>query len=314
MKWQALLASLLFLVMSVCASAQQVIQLSAQTQRTNFLLYERVDLMITLTNVSGTDIELSNDEGRPWLNFQVMGEQRRDVFLPVHSERQSKFAPLTLKANETKRLRVDITPLFSFRTEGHYRVAAVVDLPGEGQIVSDPVPFTVQKGRVIVSNVRTVDSIERVYSLVRFSPSSDETSLYLRVAAPSENTIYANYALGQLVSSVDPAMLLDPLGNVHVLQPTSMGTYLYSRTDPDGKVLDQRLFKSSVDPGSGLMVGPRLAKMDDGNVIVQGGRSENTTPREKLSDTQQGNRNIAAPIQPEGPSGSPMSIPPSAGP
>jgi hypothetical protein len=314
MKWQALLAAFLFLAVSVSASAQQVIQLSAQTQRTNFLLYERVDLIITLTNISGTDIELSNDEGRPWLNFQVMGEQRRDTFLPVHSERQSNFAALTLKANETKRLRVDITPLFSFRSEGNYRVSAVVDLPGEGQIVSDPVPFTVQKGRVVASDIRSVDSIERVYSLVRFSPSSDATSLYLRVAAPSENVIYANYALGELASSVDPTMLFDPQGNVHVLQPTSMGTYLYSRTNPDGKVLDQRLFKSGVDPDSGLMVGPRLVKIDDGNVIVRGGRSQNTAPRERLSDTQHGGERITAPVSPDGALSTPISVPPSNGP
>jgi len=309
MKWQGLLAAFLFLATGIFASAQ-MLQVSAQTARTNFLLYERVDVLVTITNLSGADVELDNNEGHPWLGFQVMGEKMRDVFLPVHSERQSNFEPLTIKGNETKTLRVNITPLFSFRSEGNYRVSAVIDLPGAGQIVSDPVPFTIQRGRVVVSNIRSVDSLERIYSLVRFAPSSDSTSLYLRVDAPGENTIYANYALGELVSSVDPTMLFDPQGNVHVLQPTSLGTYLYSRTDPDGKVLNQRIFKTV------NYVRPSLMKLDDGSVVVRGGLEEDpNAPREKLSDTQQGgNKQIAAPIAPANPAPTDASVPPTTGP
>lgn len=303
MRWQGLLAAFLFLATGLFAAAQ-TLQVSAQTQRSNFLLYERVDMIVTLTNISGTELELSNDEGQPWLSFQVMGERRRDVFLPVHSERQSNFAPLTLKANETKTLRVNITPLYSFRSEGNYRASAVINLPGEGQIVSDPVPFAIQGGRTVVTNMRSVDSLERTYSLVRFSPSSDSTSLYLRVEAPSENTVYANYALGELASSTDPTMMFDPEGNVHVLQPTSMGTYLYSRANPDGKILDQRIFKAIQ-----WQPAPRLKKLDDGSVIVDGGRSQDTAPRERLSDSQSGNK-IAAPIAPPDPTPSASSVPP----
>ena len=308
MKWQGLLAAFLLLAPGLFASAQ-MIQVSAQTARSNFLLYERVDVLVTIANIGGTDIELNNDEGHPWLSFQVMGEKFRDSFLPVHTERQSNFAPMVLKMGKTKTFDVNITPLYSFRSEGNYRVSAVIDLPGAGEIVSDPVSFAVQRGRVVVSNVRSVDSLERIYSLVRFSPSAEMTNLYLRVAAPDENTIYANYALGELVSSVDPVMLFDPQGNVHVLQPASLGTYLYSRTDPDGKVLDQRIFKTV------NYVRPRLVKLDDGNVIVQGGLSEDPgAQREKLSDTQQGNKKIEAPIAPPDPTPTAASVLPSSGP
>jgi len=280
MKWQALLVAFLLLGGASFASAQ--IQVSAETQRTNFLLYERVDVLVRLTNIGGTDLVLNNDEGRPWLSFMVMGQSVRQNFLPVHSERQSNFAPLTLKMGETKTLRVNITPLFSFRQEGNYRASAVIDLPGEGQIVSDPVPFSIQRGRVVVSQMRSVESSERTYSLIRFSPASDTTRLYLRVENPDENIVYANLSLGDMVSSTDPDLLFDPQGNVHILQPNSPGTYLYTRTDPDGKVLTQRLFRTIQ-----WQPRPRLAKTEDGNVIIQGGMEEDpNTPREKLSDTQ----------------------------
>jgi hypothetical protein len=279
MKWQALLAAVLFLATSLFASAQ--IQVSAETQRTNFLLFERVDILVTLTNVSGSDLVLNNDEGQPWLSFMVLGKSVRQSYLPIHPERSSNFAALTLKQGETKKLRVNITPLFSFREEGDYTASAVINLPGAGQIVSDPVPFTVQKGYVIASQIHNVESTQRTYSLVRFSPTSDLTRLYLRVEAPDENIVYTNLALGDLVSSANPDFLFDPQGNVHVLQPTALGTYLYTRTDPDGKVLTQRIFKTV------QYVRPRLAKIEDGNVVIQGGAEEDpNAPREKLSDTQ----------------------------
>jgi hypothetical protein len=295
---QGLLGAILLFAAAVALHAQ--VQLSAQTTRSNYLLYERVDVLVTVTNIGNADLELNNDEGQPWLGFMVMGESVEHNFMPVHSERQSNFAPLTLKVGETKTLRVNITPLYTMRAEGNYRVSAVVDLPGEGQVVSDPVPFTIERGHVIAHTMRMVDTLERDYSLVRFSPNPQDTSLYLRVEAPSENTVYSNYALGPLVSSVDPTLLFDPQGNVHVLQPMSQGTYLYTRTDPDGKLLAQRLFKSTVaDDGSGMRVRPRLIKIDDGSVFVSGGIEEDpNAPHEKLSDTQHGEK-IMAPTSPD---------------
>ena len=119
------------------------------------------------------------------------------------------------------------------------------------------------------------------YSLIRFSPQPDRTNLYLRVEDPAANLILANLSLGEVVAYIDPDVYFDPQGNLHVLQPIAMSTYLYSRTDPDGKVLHQGIFKTF------QAVPPRLAKLEDGNIIVLGGLEENpNTPREKLSQGQ----------------------------
>ena len=280
---RSLLTAGLLFVAAIAAQAQ--VQVSAQTTRSIFLLYERVDVVVTLTNIGNADVQLNNDEGRPWLGFMVTGETVQHSFLPVHSERQSNFAPMVLKMGETKTLRVNITPLYEMRSEGNYRAAAVIDLPGQGQIVTDPTAFSVQRGHDVMSVVRVIDSLERDYSLVRFSPTPQDTSLYLRIEAPTENTVYANFALGPLVSSVDPTLLFDPAGNVHVLQPMALGTYLYTRTNPDGKVLGQRLFKSTVAE-DGSRIRPRLIKLNDGSVIVEGGIGQDPNkPRENISDT-----------------------------
>jgi hypothetical protein len=126
--------------------------------------------------------------------------------------------------------------------------------------------------------VRPVESSERTYSLIRFSPDADTTRLYLRVEDPEENIVYANLALGDLASYADPDVNFDPRGNVHVLQPVAQGTYLYSRADPDGKILDQTMFRTF------RLVRPMLRKVEDGNVLVVGGQAiDPNSPREKLS-------------------------------
>lgn len=271
----ALWGALGFLAATSFATAQ--VQISAQTERTNFLLYERVDLFVTVTNSGDTDLILNNNEGHPWLSFLVSKHDR----LPVHPERPSDFEPLTLKVGESKTLRVNLTPLFSFREEGAYNAAAVIDLPGAGQIISENVPFTVLKGRQVWSQARPVDGSQRVYSLVSFSPQPDSTKLYLRVEEPAENIVYANLALGEVTSFIDPAVFFDPQGNIQILQPCAQGTYLYTRADPDGKILHQAIFKTFRE------IPPRLAKLNDGNVVVVGGLEQ--TPdnqREKLHEGQ----------------------------
>jgi len=297
MRHLAALGALCLLATSSLAPAQ--IQVTAQTERSDFLLYERVDLLVTVVNAGESDLILNNNEGHPWLSFLVSKHNR----LPVRQERNSTFKPVSLKVGETKTLRINLTPLFSFREEGDYKAAAVIDLPGEGQIISDSVPFTVLRGRQVWSQTRPVEGSERVYSLLRFSPQPDITKLYLRVEDPSENRVLANLALGEVVAYIDPDVFFDPQGNIHVMQPIAMSTYLYTRADPSGKILHQGIFKTF------RTVPPRLTKMEDGNVIVVGGLEEDpNTPRERLSDGQK-KANDQVEKRPDAPVAGPGSAP-----
>ena len=273
MNARALLCVAALLAATLTAHAQ--VEISAQTSRTNFLLFERVDLLVTIQNLGATDILLDNNEGHPWLSFLVSKHNR----LPVRPERTSSFAPLTLKVGETKTLRVNLTPLFSFREEGQYSAEAVLDLPGAGQMISQPVPFDVLKGRTVWSQTHPVDNSVRTYSLVRFSPDADTTNLYLRVEDPGENTVFTNISLGEMASYADPEVNFDPKGNIHVLQPIALSTYLYSRANPDGKILAQTVFRTFQE------IPPRLHKVEDGNVLVVGGQAvDPNAPRDRLSD------------------------------
>ncbi|HEX4140454.1 MAG TPA: hypothetical protein VHY09_08915 [Candidatus Methylacidiphilales bacterium] len=264
MRFPAALGLLFLLVTASQALAQ--IQVGAQMGRegADYLLYERTDMLVTLTNTSDTDIVLDNDGSHPWLSFMVC---KHDT-LPVRPERQALFKPLSLKQGETKTLRINLTPLFSFREEGAYTAQAVVTLPGAGDLVSREVPFTVLRGKVVWSEQRPVAGADRTYSLLRFSPKPDETELYLRVEVPSDNVVLANVGLGPVEAFIDPQVFFDPQGNLHVLHLISMSTYLYTRANQDGKIEHQGVFKTF------LSIPPRLRKMDDGNVYVAGGLEE----------------------------------------
>ena len=264
MRFLAALGLLFFFATASSALAQITVNAQMARDGAEYLLYERVDMLVTLTNNSESDLVLDNDGNQPWLSFVVCKHNT----LPVRPERQAFFKPLTLKQGQSQTLRINLTPLFSFREEGQYTAQAVVNLPGAGNMVSQEVPFTVLRGRSIWSEQRAVQGADRVYSLLRFSPKPDETELYLRVEVPSDNVVLANTGLGPIEAYVDPEVFFDPQGNLHVLHVLAMSTYLYTRTDPDGKVVHQGVFKTYQS------IPPRLRKMDDGNVYVGGGLEE----------------------------------------
>jgi hypothetical protein len=264
MRLLAALGLLLFVATATPALAQLHIDAKMGRDGADYLLYERTDMLVSLTNTSDTDIVLDNEGSRPWLSFMIC----RHNTMPVRPERQALFKPLTLKQGETKTLRINLTPLFSFRDEGGYTAQAVVTLPGAGDLTSREVPFTVLRGKVIWSQQRPVAGTDRVYSLLRFSPAPDKTELYLRVEEPSDNVVLANVGLGPVEAYIDPEVFFDPQGNLHVMHLISMSTYLYTRADANGKVMHQGVFKTFQS------VAPRLRKMEDGNIYVAGGLEE----------------------------------------
>jgi len=264
MRLLAALGLLLFVATATPAVAQLHIDAKMGREGADYLIYERTDMYVTLTNTSDTDIVLDNEGSHPWLSFMIC----RHNTMPVRPERQALFKPLTLKQGETKTLRINLTPLFSFRDEGGYTAQAVVTLPGAGDLTSREVPFTVLRGKTIWTQQRPVEGADRIYSLLRFSPTPNTTELYLRVEEPTDNVVLANVGIGPVEAYIDPQVFFDPQGNLHVMHLISMSTYLYTRADANGKIMHQGVFKTFQS------VPPRLRQMEDGNVYVAGGLEE----------------------------------------
>jgi hypothetical protein len=256
-----------------CAQVNVTIELD----RSNFLLYEPVKAKVTVYNNTDHDVALNSSPGNSWLSFLMTKRDGR----PVHPDNQVSFTATLMKAGEARAWVINLTPLMSFRDLGEYKVRAVLDLPGQGQLISTPVQFNLGKGQTILQKSRPWEASERTFSLVRFSASNETTQLYARVEDAKENVVYATYALGEIIAMTDPETLFDREGNWHVMHVTGSQTYRYSRIAPDGKLLFQDNYTSY---GGAL---PSLAQIADGSVKVQGGQAESENkPRVRLSESQ----------------------------
>ncbi len=208
MRLLAALGLLLFAATVTPALAQIHIDAKMGREGGDFLLYERTEMFVTLTNTSDTDIVLDNEGSRSWLSFMICKHDK----MPVRPERQALFKTLTLKQGESKTLRVNLTPLYSFREEGGYTAQAVVTLPGAGDLTSREVPFTVMRGKTVWSQQRPVEGTDRIYSLIRSRPSRTRPSCIS--ASRSRPTMWSwpMSAWGRWKAYIDPQVFFDPAG------------------------------------------------------------------------------------------------------
>ena len=161
------------------------IQVVAQTSRSNFLLYERVDLLVTVTNIGENDLILNNDEKRhPWLSF-LLSKHVQQNYMPIRQERDSNFAPVTLKAGENKTLPVNLTPFSPSREEGEYRVAAPSSTcRGRARLFLITFPSMCSRNQNLEPDASGGRFRTHLFSRSVFLPDSDTTELYLRVENP----------------------------------------------------------------------------------------------------------------------------------
>lgn len=261
----------------VCARAELTI--SVECDRTNYLLYAPVPIRVVIQNNTEIDLSLQS-QGEPWLSFIVT---RADGFA-VHADQKFQVQPLQVKAGTTKNLTVNITPYYSFRDPGNYKVRAVVDVPGQGQLLSGNLQFNVNRGQTVLSRTRPLEGSERTYTLVRFSPDNTSTELYLRVDDTKENIVYSTLELGPVTSTVTPPQIaFDKEGQLHILHTIGQGSYRYNRISADGQLENQSNYEAAPE------IPPRLVTASDGAVMVAGGQVINDeNRRDRLSEAKFG--------------------------
>ncbi len=254
----------------IFVSAQ--IQVGIQIDRDQFLLYEPIPVKLTVLNNSGAPLKTSGD----WLSF-IITEQNG---AGIRKDNKLTIEPLALESGNRKTITINITPLYSIRELGAYHVQGVVEIEGV-QHVTPVTMVNVANGVTVWSESKPVNGVQRVYSLIRFSPSSTNTQVFARIEEPSENKVYATYSLGDMVSFITPESKFDSQGFLHVLHPKGQGFYRYSRITSSGVLENQADYRSSSQGRPALQLGT------DGVVMVQGGQStEGRAKRERLSKGQ----------------------------
>lgn len=268
-----------FILGTFTGHAQLRVQLAGE--RSTFLLYEPIIYNVILTNDGASEMVLRDEAGglRTWLEFMIFDAEGKKV-RPVPGKGMPE---VVLPPGETKTFAVNITPLYSLRNTGQYDVKVSVRAPGGENRVTSSLRFYIGKGQEIWSEIRTVDGVERKFSLLRFI---DEDSLYMyaRVAEPEQRLVYGTRRLGPIVGFTEPRCQFDAQGNWHILHISESRVHRHSKLNPSGQLLNSADYRQWQD------FAPEFVSDGAGglNVAKAIGLDQGKQERPKLSADQSG--------------------------
>lgn len=272
----------LFLAGAATVSAQ--VQVDIKFRRTLYMVYEPMICTVTIKNMSGRTLDLTDTPRDKWFGFQIQSTDGRPV-APMNTDYKNE--PMQIEPGKTLSRAVNLTPLFPFEF-GTYRVQATVFSAQLGKYFSSPqLNVEITEGRKIYEETAGVPAgagsgSSRTFTLlVHRLPSS--TVLYLRVRDPEAGRIYCTTPLGRFVTYGSPDVMFDPTNNIHILQNAAPKIFLHSQVDINGKVIKQQAIQVE-------KVKPALTRKPDGTIVAVGGTpfDPNATPPEqqlpKLND------------------------------
>ncbi len=219
----------------VCAHGQ--VRVEVVLDQETFLPHERINIAVRVTNFSGQDLNLGEDD--EWLKF---GVQARDGFIVPKIEEVPVKTPFTVKTSEVGTRRIDLAPFYDLSKPTRYQVVANVRIPGWNQTFqSTPKDFDITTGTVIweeefgVPGTGKNGSVPEVrkYALLR-STQPKATRLYFRLTDMTGRQVYRVYPIGNLVSFGNPDRQIDSESRLHVLHQYGARAFNYCVLSPDG--------------------------------------------------------------------------------
>jgi len=234
---------LILAILLVCAQQLQAQLLIGLTvKRKFFMMYEPILATVTVKNLAGRDITLSDSATQSWFGFQIT---RPDGQLVPPLNPDYKLSPLTIPAGQTLKRSVVLNTLFPVRDLGPYRVRATIfDAANEKYYQSPHIDLEISEGKTVWQETVGVPAGvsgaggTRKLSLLSFR-QADYSYLYVRVEDTDASIIYMTLPLGKLMASIEPDVQIDLQNTLHVLQVAGPKTYLYSHIGLNGELLAQ---------------------------------------------------------------------------
>jgi hypothetical protein len=251
-------------------SAQAQIGLGLASDRPEYLLYEPIEIKITVSNQTPDPMDLSRSAGGkgPWLDFYVTTSKGQEI---MATNAKWSAPKLILPSADTESFFVNITPLFEIREAGKYEVTAQVRYEGE-VVGSRTLAFQVvngaaiwEKTRKLIPSSKDPEKTPRVrnYSLL-VHRQKPKDMLYLRIIDPENELVYCTTPLGPITNFKEPTTILDVHGNIHVFHRSGIRVFTYSLYSPNGKKINTRFF-------SNIGSEPQLVYLDNHEIQVVGG-------------------------------------------
>ena len=260
------------------AQAQLIVQV--RMPRDGFLLYEPLPVQVTVRNVSGRPIQLSEVENRHWLDFIVTGESDREVLCLVKLQPEGS---VTIPANQAVTRVVDLLPLYDLRTHGVYRVQAEINRDGI-RTSSALLRFHITQGREIWTQTVGLparDDQPEEYRTFSLQTRRDEQADYLYVCVRDEkkNIVYGMLEMGSYIPLGEPGVRFDKEACLHLLYQSSPRAFGYVRVDSSAHLLDRAVY-------SDYSSNPELVSDLEGTVVVRGGEKIFPRPDRMLTSKE----------------------------
>jgi hypothetical protein len=264
---RTVLGGLLLLAGTLAAHAQMQVDISLK--RNLYIRYEPILVTVTITNMTGAELSLSDSGAHKWFGLQVETLDGRPI-PPSGGDYLNQ--PLELGPQQKITRTVNLTPIFPISEFGSYRVQAAVFSQQTNRFFTSPaLNFEITEGRLLWQ--KTVGVPDRspgtgtsrtVTLLSHRLPQS--TYLYIRIEDPHAGTVFCTHQLGRFLTFGSPNVMLDRLNNVHILQNIAPKSYVYSKIGLNGEVLDRKAYNE-------FSTRPALRRGSDGSVLVVGGQA-----------------------------------------
>lgn len=272
-------------LIGVTLSGYAQITVDVSFQRSLYIRYEPMICTVSITNLSGRTLELTDTDKQKWFSFQIETQDGRPL-PPIDPDYRNE--PMTIQAGQKVARSINLTPLFPMAEFGLYRVqASIYSEQLKGFFVSPKLNVEITEGRKLwTQEVGVPDGAgegdSRTYTLLAHR-LSQHTALYVRVEDEKAGRIYCTSRLGSLIAFSSPDVMLDSGNQLHILQNSAPKAFIYTQVNLNGKVVKQQGYQAGATR-------PNLVKGSDGSVAVTGGTiyDPNATPPEeklpKLSD------------------------------
>jgi hypothetical protein len=255
----------LLLALCALADAGAQVRVDLSLRRALFIRYEPVVAIVTITNLTGAELELADEGNRQWFSFHI--ESADGALVPPYNPEYS-LQSVTIGPGQSIKRAVNITPLYPITEYGIYRVRATVFVNQTGRYFSSNPPLNIEitEGRLLWQQSVGAPGEGGTRTLSVLSHRlPDDTQLYLRIEDKERGMVYCTMQLGRTVSFSKPQIETDAENQVHILQNTSPRTYIYTHVDLGGKVVERKEYTGTESSR------PVLRRTQNGGFAVVGG-------------------------------------------
>jgi hypothetical protein len=262
--WFSLLA-LACCVLATFHEAAAQVRVDLSLKRGLFIRYEPVVATVTITNLSGSQLQLADEGNHKWFSFMI--ESASGALVPPYNPDYA-LSPIAIGPGESVKRTVNVTPLYPLSEYGIYRVRATVFDANTRRYYSSNPPLNIEitEGRLIWQQEVGAPDGQGTRTITLLSHRlPDSTQLYLRIEDKEKGIVYCTHQLGRLVMAGKPDILIGEGNEIYILQNVAPKLFLFTHSTLDGKIVERKQYTGDQN------VRPALRRSADGGIKVAGG-------------------------------------------